>query len=229
MLSIRNISKLYDDQAVLNGIDMDLAFGEVICIIGPSGGGKSTILRMINQLEPPSSGDIKYDGIKLKDITMVFQSFNLFNNMSVLNNVVYPLIKVHKMKKANAIRHAESALSIVGMKERKDFMPNQLSGGQKQRTAIARAVANHPKLILFDEPTSALDPENVAEVLNVIKKLSGEDIAMLIVTHEIKFAAEVADKIAFVENGRILEITETKKFFKEPRTKRAQLFLKKVL
>lgn len=227
MLNLEKVSKFYDENQVLNKVSFTLQEGEIVCIIGPSGSGKSTILRVINQLEALTEGIINYNDITLKDIAMVFQSFNLFNNMNVLDNIIYPLIKVHKMKKKAAIAHAQEALQKVGMLRYKDYMSISLSGGQKQRAAIARAIATHPKLILFDEPTSALDPENVKEVLNVIKRL--KKAAMLIVTHEMKFAEEISDKILFIAEGKILEITETKQFFTEPTTKRAQSFLKKML
>lgn len=227
MLTLKNVFKSYEDHSILSDISFTLQPGKVMCIIGPSGGGKSTILRVINKLDGLTDGEIVYSDITLKNIAMVFQNFNLFKNMSVIDNITYPLMKVHKMKKKSALLHAEEALRKVGMYRYKEFMPRSLSGGQQQRSAIARAIATHPKLILFDEPTSALDPENVKEVLNVIRKL--KNVAMLIVTHEMKFAEEISDKIIFLESGKVLEITESKQFFKEPKSARARSFLKKML
>lgn len=229
MLSIKKVMKKFGEHTVLKNISLEISEGEIYSIIGPSGGGKSTILRVINGLETITEGTIEFNKIGLFDIAMVFQNFNLFNNMSVLSNITYPLTKVRKMSKAEAVAHATEALQIVGMAQLRNKMPSYLSGGQKQRAAIARAFANHPKLILFDEPTSALDPENVNEVLNTIRALAKKNIAMLIVTHEMAFAKEISDKIVFVEDGKILEVTPAPKFFKGPQTQRAKEFLAKIL
>ncbi len=229
MLSIKNLKKDYGNVSILKGVSLEVSKGEVVVLIGPSGSGKSTLLRCVNNLETKTSGEIKLDDVAKEEIGMVFQSFNLFNNMSVLDNVLYSLQVVFKMKKKDALSLATQALKKVGMDMHKNKMPQALSGGQKQRAAIARVIAHKPKLLLFDEPTSALDPENVKEVLEVIQALVRSDITIMIVTHKMQFAKEVADTIVFLEHGKIVEYTPCAEFFKKPKTARAQQFLEKVL
>lgn len=232
LLNIKNLSKTYGDHAVLHDISFEIGIGEVVSIIGPSGGGKSVILRCIKGLDNPTHGHIELGAtLTRKEIGMVFQNFNLFNNMTVLQNVMYPLLKVSKFNKKNALEKANISLEAVGMANYKGKYPYQLSGGQKQRTAIARTIAIEPKLILFDEPTSALDPENVGEVLFTIEHILNlnSNTSMLIVTHEMKFAEKISDRVIFVDSGKVLEISPTSNFFKSPQTQRAKTFLAKMI
>ncbi|KRL74910.1 amino acid ABC transporter ATP-binding protein [Ligilactobacillus saerimneri] len=241
LIEIKNLKKVYGQTAVLDGINQEVKQGEVVCIIGPSGAGKSTLLRCFNQLEQATAGQILFEG---QDITqakdqdlnqlrekmgMVFQSFNLFPNMSVLDNVKIAQIKVKGTTDAAATKKAEKLLAKVGLLDKKDQFPQSLSGGQQQRVAIARTLAMDPDVILFDEPTSALDPEMVGEVLKVMKDLANSGMTMVIVTHEMGFAKEVADKIWFLADGNIQEDVTPEEFFAAPKTARAQEFLKKVL
>ena len=216
MIRLENISKAFDGKVILNGISTCFLDGKVTTIIGPSGTGKSTLIRLINRLEDLDSGNIYYNDKNIYDkdykvvelrkkIGMVFQQFNLFTNLSVLDNIIMPLRKVLKIKKREAIEIAKEELRKVGMQDFINANVSKLSGGQKQRVAIARTLAMKPDVILFDEPTSALDPEMIGEVLEVIKKLSENNITMIIVTHEMKFASEISDKVIFLDEGKILK------------------------
>lgn len=240
MLTLKNIHKRFGALQVLKGISAEIKEGEVIAIIGPSGSGKSTLLRTINMMEIPDEGTIQYKGKKIstnpsdlrvlrQKIGMVFQHFHLFPHMTVMRNITYAPEKVLGQTIDIAEDHALKLLRQVGVADKKDVYPAQLSGGQKQRVAIARALAMNPEVILFDEPTSALDPEMVKEVLDVIKNLSKTGITMVIVTHEMNFAKEIADQIWFFDEGHLIEQEKPSLFFKKPTTKRAQEFLAKVL
>jgi len=240
MIKLENISKKFNETVVLKDINIEFEPEKTYAIIGSSGAGKSTLLRCINLLEKPTTGKVIVDGVDLiKDKTllnpirekigMVFQNFNLFAHMSAKKNVMFALIKVKKMKIAEAEAEAIMQLTNVGLAQRLDNYPHQLSGGEKQRVAIARALAMHPKTILFDEPTSALDPEMTQEVLKVIKSLNHTGMTNIIVTHEIKFAQEVADVIIFMNNAEILEVSNTKEFFEKPKTERAKEFLSNMI
>ncbi len=229
MIKLQNIHKSFDDLEVLSGIDLEMQKGEVVAIIGPSGTGKSTLLRCMNCLEKPSDGIIEIDGVKLdsKNITkkqmhnlrqktsMVFQNFNLIKHRTVIQNISDPLIIVHKMTKEDAENIALEILKNINLLEKKNSYPMQLSGGQQQRVAIGRALALNPTVILFDEPTSALDPELVAEVLELMKKLALKHTTMLVVTHEMNFARNVADRVIFMNNGKIEEQGTPKYIFEE--------------
>jgi arginine/lysine/histidine transport system ATP-binding protein len=240
MIKLENLSKKFNETVVLKDINIEFEPEKTYAIIGSSGAGKSTLLRCINLLEKPTTGKVIVDGIDLiKDKTllnpirekigMVFQNFNLFAHMSAKKNVMFALMKVKKMKLADAEAEAIMQLTNVGLAQRLDNYPHQLSGGEKQRVAIARALAMHPKTILFDEPTSALDPEMTQEVLKVIKSLNHTGMTNIIVTHEIKFAQEVADVIVFMNNAEILEVSNTKEFFEKPKTERAREFLSNMI
>ena len=242
MININGIRKSYGDAEILKGIDLEVKDGEVIVIIGPSGSGKSTFLRCLNYLETPDAGTIKIDDFKIdaKNYTknnvkelrsksaMVFQNFNLFNNRTVLENVMDGLITVKKMSKRESEETALSLLKKVNMDMKKDSYPKNLSGGQKQRVSIARAIAMNPEFILFDEPTSALDPEMVLDVLNLIKDLAKENRTMIIVTHEISFAKDVADVIVFMDEGIIIEKGSTDEVLLNPKESRTKEFLSNV-
>lgn len=240
MLIIRNLHKRFGDLNVLKGIDLQVADGEAVAILGPSGTGKSTLLRCLNFLETPNQGEIEIDGVKinaenytkedLKKIRsksgMVFQNYNLFKNKTALQNITEPLIYTLKMPKAEANERALELLKDVGLLDKKDSYPSKMSGGQQQRVGIARAMALNAKLILFDEPTSSLDPKLVNEVLEVIKKLiQKHNTTILIVTHEMRFAQEAADRIIFMEDGEILEDAPPEEFFKNPKSEKARRFL----
>ncbi|MGE7674959.1 amino acid ABC transporter ATP-binding protein [Lysinibacillus sp. NPDC094403] len=240
MIKIEDLHKSYGQNEVLKGISTEVKEKEVIAIIGPSGSGKSTFLRCLNLLEEPTSGKITIAGDVLTDkgtnimkireeVGMVFQHFHLFPHKTVLENLTYAPINVKGMDKAAAIKKAEDLLTKVGLFEKRNEYPNRLSGGQKQRVAIARALAMDPKVILFDEPTSALDPEMVKEVLAVMKNLADTGMTMLIVTHEMGFAREVADRILFLDGGKLIEDASPEQFFSSPSTQRAKDFLEKVL
>lgn len=237
MIRLENIHKSYGEKKILDGIDIEVNTGETVAIIGPSGSGKSTTLRCINLLERPDKGfltidDRKYDLEKItaKEITqirrstaMVFQNFSLFENKTALQNITLPLIKGRKVLRKDAEETALGLLEKVGLTEWKDYYPSQLSGGQQQRIGIARALALKPSVILFDEPTSALDPEMVSGILRLIKDISGEKITSIIVTHELSFALDVADRVIFMEGGHIVEQGSASKVLQypdEPRTKR---------
>ena len=240
MIEIRNLHKSFGDLEVLKGIDLEIKKGEIVTIVGPSGSGKSTVLRCMNLLEVPTTGQIIFEGTDITDkkvnidevrqrIGMVFQNFNLFPNMTVLDNITLAPMRLKKLSKEEANKKAEGLLDRVGLLDKKDSYPSQLSGGQKQRIAIARALAMEPDMMLFDEPTSALDPEMVKEVLDVIKELAKEGMTMAIVTHEMGFAKEVANRILFMDEGYILESGSPKEFFEHPKSDRAKEFLSKVL
>ena len=240
MIKIEDLHKSYGQNEVLKGISTEVKEKEVIAIIGPSGSGKSTFLRCLNLLELPTSGKVTIAGDVLTDkgtnimkiweeVGMVFQHFHLFPHKTVLENLTYAPINVKGMDKAVAIKNAEELLKKVGLFEKRQEYPNRLSGGQKQRVAIARALAMDPKVILFDEPTSALDPEMVKEVLAVMKNLADSGMTMLIVTHEMGFAREVADRILFLDGGKLIEDAPPEQFFTAPSTQRAKDFLEKVL
>lgn len=240
MIRVEFLTKSFGKLDVLKDISTEIKKGEVVAIIGPSGCGKSTFLRCMNLLETPTRGRIyiketeitapKADVQKVRqNVGMVFQHFNLFPHKTVLQNITYAPIKVKKMSRGNAEEKAYALLRKVGLEEKANVYPSRLSGGQKQRVAIARALAMEPEIMLFDEPTSALDPEMVKEVLQVMKDLSTTGITMLIVTHEMGFAREVADRIFFLDGGKIAEDAPPDTFFSTPKSERAQQFLDKVL
>jgi len=239
LIEIRHLEKTFGDHQVLKDIDFTVNAGDVTCIIGSSGSGKSTLLRCINLFETPTSGEIYFHGEDItktksapkyrEKVTMVFQSFNLFNNLSVLSNCTIGPRKVLKMKKDEANAVAMKYLELVGMSAYINAKPRQLSGGQKQRVAIARALAMSPEVILFDEPTSALDPEMVGEVLNVMKELADAGLTMLVVTHEMTFARDVANKVVFMDQGVIVEEGDPKDIFTNPKEERTKAFLSRML
>ncbi|GAA4009702.1 amino acid ABC transporter ATP-binding protein [Deinococcus rubellus] len=234
-----DVHKNFGSFHALRGVNMSVQPGEVVVIIGPSGSGKSTFIRTINRLEEHDKGTIVVDGIELKDgqnldairreVGMVFQSFNLFPHLTVLQNVALAPMRVRKTPKAQADKRALELLERVGIAEQANKFPAQLSGGQQQRVAIARALAMDPKVMLFDEPTSALDPEMIKEVLDVMKGLAGSGMTMLVVTHEMGFAREVADRLVFFDEGNIVEDTTPDEFYNNPQHERAKAFLSKVL
>lgn len=237
---VENLVKKFGENTVLNDINVSIKEGEVVCIIGPSGSGKSTFLRCLNRLEEPTSGDIIVDGAHLTDkntninsvrqhIGMVFQHFNLFPHLSVLENIILAPMDLKKLSKEEATEKAIKLLETVGLAEKKDDYPSSLSGGQKQRVAIARALAMNPDVMLFDEPTSALDPEMVGDVLNVMKKLAKQGMTMVIVTHEMGFAKEVANRVMFIDGGNFLEDGTPQQVFGNPQNERTKDFLDKVL
>lgn len=239
MIILDNVRKSFGKNEVLKGINLRVNKGEVVVIIGPSGSGKSTVLRTMNYLEEPTSGKVIVDGMDLSDkdklnevrteVGMVFQNFNLFPHMTVLENLTLAQTKVRKTSKNEADQIAIKLLERVGLADKADAYPNSLSGGQKQRVAIARALAMKPKVMLFDEPTSALDPEMVREVLDVMKSLAKDGMTMVIVTHEMGFAKEVAHRVLFVDGGLILEDGTPKQVFDDPTNDRTKLFLSKIL
>lgn len=237
---VENLVKKYGDNTVLNNINTSIKEGDVVCIIGPSGSGKSTFLRCLNRLEDPTSGDIIVDGAHLMDkntninevrqhIGMVFQHFNLFPHLSVLENITLAPTDLRGTSKKEAEEQAIKLLETVGLADKKDMYPDNLSGGQKQRVAIARALAMNPDVMLFDEPTSALDPEMVGDVLNVMKKLAKQGMTMVIVTHEMGFAKEVANRVMFIDGGNFLEDGTPEEIFGNPQHERTKDFLNKVL
>lgn len=240
MIEVKNLCKSFGDLQVLKGISETINDREVVCVIGPSGSGKSTFLRCLNLLEEPSGGEVFLDGKKINDsdvdideirekLGMVFQGFNLFPHMTVLDNLTLAPIKVKGMEKAAAEEKAHKLLETVGLADKAEKYPASLSGGQKQRVAIARALAMDPEIMLFDEPTSALDPEMVGEVLNVMKNLAENGMTMVIVTHEMGFAREVADRVLFIDEGNILEQGTPAELFGNPQHDRTKNFLSKVL
>lgn len=238
MIEIKNLHKTYGNNEVLRGIDQTVSESEVLCIVGPSGSGKSTMLRCINLLEIPTSGEVYIDGELVTDkninsirtkMGMVFQSFNLFPHMTVLENITCAPINVKGISKKEAESKALELLSRVGLENKANAYPRSLSGGQQQRVAIARALAMDPEIMLFDEPTSALDPEMVGEVLDVMKNLAKEGLAMIVVTHEMGFAKEVADKIIFMDGGVIVEQGTPEEVLVNPQEERTKNFLSKVL
>ncbi|MGO4887020.1 amino acid ABC transporter ATP-binding protein [Anaerobacillus sp. MEB173] len=240
MIKVKELHKSFGKTEVLKGISTEIHKGDVVAIIGPSGSGKSTFLRCMNLLEQPTSGQIWFGEVELtspktnimkmrQKIGMVFQHFHLFPHMTVLENLTYAPITVKGISKAEAESHARELLSKVGLAEKEGAYPTRLSGGQKQRVAIARALAMKPEVMLFDEPTSALDPEMVKEVLDVMKSLAQSGMTMAIVTHEMGFAKEVADRVCFLDEGILLEETSPTEFFSSPKTERAKIFLEKIL
>ena len=240
MIKVENLHKYYDKLEVLKGIDYEIKEKEVVCVIGPSGSGKSTFLRCINLLEEITHGAIYIDGVKVNDpktdineirteVGMVFQQFNLFPHMTVLDNITMAPMLIRKMSKPDAEKLALDLLDKVGLRAKADNYPQQLSGGQQQRVAIARALAMKPKVMLFDEPTSALDPEMVNEVLDVMKQLAHEGMTMVVVTHEMGFAREVADRVVFMDGGYIVEEGDPEQLFGNPQNDRTKAFLGKVL
>ena len=240
ILEVKHLGKAFGSNQVLRDIDFSVSPGDVTCIIGPSGSGKSTLLRCLNMLETPSTGEINYHGTDITSknvnvpeyrskVGMVFQNFNLFNNMTALKNCTVGQVKVLKKSKEEAEKKALYYLEKVGMAPYINAKPKQLSGGQKQRVAIARALAMNPKIMLFDEPTSALDPEMVGEVLDVMKELAREGMTMVVVTHEMGFARDVADRIIFMDDGYIVEEEKPEEMFAHPKTERCRNFLASVL
>lgn len=240
ILETRNLKKSFGKLEVLKGISTGIRRGEVVSIIGPSGGGKSTFLRCLNLLETPDGGQVLFKGQDITDkklnisqyrqsIGMVFQHFNVFPNLTVLENVTLAPVLEKKVPKDQAKEEAMALLRRVGLGDKADEYPRKLSGGQKQRLAIVRAMAMKPEVMLFDEPTSALDPEMVGEVLDVMKKLAADGMTMLVVTHEMGFAREAADRVIFIDGGRIVEDSEPEEFFAHPKNKRLQDFLSKML
>ncbi len=238
MIEIKGLKKSFGELEVLKGIDETIKDNEVVCVIGPSGSGKSTFLRCLNMLEEPTAGEIIVDGELVthknineirKEMGMVFQSFNLFPHMSVLDNITVAPIKVCGRNKHEAEETAMALLKRVGLADKADSFPAALSGGQKQRVAIARALAMNPKIMLFDEPTSALDPEMVGEVLDVMKSLTHGGMTLIVVTHEMGFAKEVADRVIFMDGGYVVEQGTPAEIFGAPKQARTQEFLSKVL
>ena len=240
MIEMTNVNKWYGDFHVLKDVNLRVKKGEKIVICGPSGSGKSTTIRCMNRLEPFQEGELYVSGLEMTEdvkrireirthVGMVFQHFNLFPHKTVLQNLTMAPVKLKKMSKAEAEKTAIDLLRKVGLEEKKDVYPNTLSGGQKQRVAIARALAMNPEVILFDEPTSALDPEMIGEVLDVIKKLAHEGMTMLLVTHEMGFARNVAKRVIFMDEGRIVEDEDPEKIFTNPGHERTKEFLNKVL
>ena len=239
-INIHNLKKSYGSFQVLHGIDLEIAQGEVVCVIGPSGSGKSTLIRCINRLESfDAESEIAVDGITVMpgralaavraEVGMVFQSFNLFPHMTVLRNVMLAPMRVRRSNAKDAEARARDLLERVGISEQADKYPENLSGGQQQRVAIARALAMEPKVLLFDEPTSALDPEMVGEVLDVMKKLAGTGVTMVIVTHEMGFARQVADRVIFMDGGNVIEAGPPAEIFDNPKEERTRSFLHAVL
>jgi polar amino acid transport system ATP-binding protein len=239
-ISVKGLKKCFGELDVLKGMDVEVHEGEVVCLIGPSGSGKSTFLRCLNRLEEANGGEIIVDGQHITDkkininkvrenIGMVFQHFNLFSNLTILNNITLAPVELKLMNKEEAGKKAMELLKRVGLEDKADAYPSQLSGGQKQRCAIARSLAMSPDIMLFDEPTSALDPEMVGEVLDVMKALAKEGMTMVVVTHEMGFAREVADRIIFMDGGYIVEEGTPDEIFNHAREERTISFLNKVL
>ncbi len=240
LISVQNLQKSFGDIEVLKGINTDIKKGEVVVIIGPSGSGKSTFLRTLNLLEMPTGGEIYFEGVNItapdtninlhrQKMGMVFQQFNLFPHMTILKNMTVAPMKLLGKTKVQAEEYAYELLKKVGLEDRANAYPSQLSGGQKQRVAIVRALAMNPDVMLFDEPTSALDPEMVGEVLSVMKELAASGMTMAVVTHEMGFAREVADRVLFIDEGIIMEEGTPKEVFENPKSPRLQDFLSKVL
>jgi polar amino acid transport system ATP-binding protein len=240
MIVLKDVRKHYGTLEVIKGVSAEVTTGEVVCIIGPSGSGKSTILRCINGLESYDRGDIRIEGVRVErnapsivsvrtQVSMVFQRFNLFPHRTALENVIEGPIYVKKEPRAAAIERGRALLARVGLAEKADVHPPQLSGGQQQRVAIARALAMQPKAILFDEPTSALDPELVGDVLGVMRKLADDGMTMVVVTHEMGFARDVADRVLFIDGGVIVEQGPAKSLLNQPQHVRTQDFLRRVL
>ena len=244
MIKTENLTKIFTGRGevvrAVDGVSLEVTKGEVVVVIGPSGSGKSTFIRCLNRLEQYNDGHVWIDGVDLSDsktnlnkiraeVGMVFQHFNLFPHKTVLQNLTLAQQRVRKRVKSEAVTKARMLLKKVGIAEKESEYPSRLSGGQQQRVAIARALAMDPKIMLFDEPTSALDPEMVGEVLDVMKQLAQEGMTMVVVTHEMGFAREVADRVIFMDEGKVVEVGTPEHFFTEPREERAKLFLKQVL
>ncbi len=242
IISAIKVTKYFGDKCVLKDVDFEVRKREVVALIGPSGSGKSTLIRCLNGLEKHTSGEIYIHGQRLdprfsvkqlspirRELGMVFQNFNLFPHMTVLQNVIQAPLLVRKMPKDQAVALGEKLLAKVGLEEKRDVYPNKLSGGQKQRVAIARALAMQPRALLFDEPTSALDPELVGEVLKVMRDLAYEGSTMVVVTHEMQFARDVSDRVVFISDGVIVEQGDPEEIFKQPKHERTRLFLERVL
>ena len=239
LIAIRQLRKFYGGFEALKGIDLSIDSGQVVVVIGPSGSGKSTLIRCINLLEDYQHGEVLLDGEKVArgpglrrvrtEVGMVFQSFNLFPHLSALDNIALGPLRVRRMSRRDAQARAQALLETVGLADHAHKLPGQLSGGQQQRVAIARALAMEPKVLLFDEPTSALDPEMVGEVLDVMQALARSGVTMVIVTHEMGFARRVADRIIFMEDGRVVEDAPPETFFNAPREDRTRAFLQAIL
>ncbi|GKS09909.1 glutamine transport ATP-binding protein GlnQ [Paenibacillus chitinolyticus] len=240
MINFTNVNKYYGTFHVLQNINLEVKKGEVVVVIGPSGSGKSTMLRCINRLETIQQGELTVEGVRVNDkktdinklrreIGMVFQHFNLYPHKKVIENITLAPVKVLGLSKAEAEKRAMLYLEKVGIPDKAQSFPSQLSGGQQQRVAIARGLAMEPNIMLFDEPTSALDPEMIGEVLDVMKTLAKEGMTMVVVTHEMGFAREVADRVVFMDQGQIIEEALPKQFFENPREERAKLFLSRLL
>lgn len=240
MISVRGVHKYFGDLHVLRGVSLEVNKADVLVLIGPSGSGKSTLLRCINLLVIPDEGDVYIDGVRVTDprvrpewvrqqVGMVFQSFNLFTHLTALQNVMLGLTRVKKMERAEAEKLGRFELERVGLADKASAYPAQLSGGQQQRVAIARALALNPKAVLFDEPTSALDPEFIREVLDVMTKLAEEGMTMVVVTHEMGFARNVADRVVFIADGQLLEEGRPQEIFDHPRAERTRAFVSKIL
>ena len=240
LLEVQGLKKAFGDNKVLDGITTDIRQGEVVAVIGPSGSGKSTFLRSLNLLEVPTGGRILFEGTDITDpkvdinrhrqkIGMVFQQFNLFPNMTVKENIMLAPVKLKLMSQSEASKKADELLTRVGLPEKADTYPDMVSGGNKQKIAIARALAMNPDVMLFDEPTSALDPEMVGEVLELMKELAQSGMTMVVVTHEMGFAKEVASRVIFIDEGKIQEEDSPKEFFENPKNQRLRDFLSKVL
>ena len=240
MIDVKNLTKRFGDLVVLDGISEHIDKGECVVVIGPSGSGKSTFLRCLNLLETPTSGEILFDGVSMTDpktdinkmrqkMGMVFQHFNLFPNMTILRNITLAPVRTGRMSKAQAEAKALELLERVGLQDKAGSYPAQLSGGQKQRVAIVRALCMEPEVLLFDEPTSALDPEMVGEVLDVMKLLAHQGMTMVVVTHEMGFAREVAHRVVFLDGGKLLEQGTPQQIFGAPKNERMRSFLAKVL
>lgn len=241
LIQVKDLIKTFGGEVhALNGVTTDIRSGEVVCVIGPSGSGKSTFLRCLNRLEDPTGGHIIFDGVDLMDkktnidkhrqkMGMVFQHFNLFPHMTIMKNMTLAPMKLQGRSREDAEKEAMELLERVGLADRADAYPSQLSGGQKQRIAIVRALCMKPDVMLFDEPTSALDPEMVGEVLSVMKDLAREHMTMVVVTHEMGFAKEVADRVIFMADGKIVEENSPQELFANPKTERLKSFLSKVI
>ena len=240
ILEVNDLHKSYGDHEVLKGISTTIKKGDVLALIGPSGCGKSTFLRSLNLLEVPTSGHVLFEGTDMTDasvdinhvrekIGMVFQQFNLFPNMTIRENIMLAPVKLGKMSKEEAAKKAEELLTRIGLADKADAYPTQLSGGQKQRIAIVRSLAMNPDIILFDEPTSALDPEMVGEVLSVMKELAADGMTMVVVTHEMGFARQVADRVIFLDSAKIVEEGTPEEVFGKPKNERTKIFFSKIL
>ena len=237
-LVIKDLRKQFGKNKVLNGINFELKEGERVVVLGPSGSGKSTFLRCINWMEEPTAGEIYLDGVRIteknvrkmrRNIGMVFQHFNLINNLTVMDNLLLAPLKLKIMKRDAAEKRAKELLKHIGLLEKANSFPASLSGGQKQRIAIIRAMMLSPEVLLFDEPTSALDPESIGDVLSLIKELADRGMTIMIVTHEMSFAKEIATRVVFLDKGKIIEEGPPKEFFSHPKTARVREFLEKVL